>query len=194
MSGERGKRIDYRRIDARIFDALAELMNTMSLDKISVKDIAATAGISRAAFYVHFEDKYAAMEKLEEQLIDELVELTSEFSMIDLSGCGEDEPYLPVVETYAWALRNRRYLAPLHSPNGDLSLVDRIKKILRPYFLAFVTSNGVQGKYVEPVYQAIAAMEEYRMLMYVSDANPLPPEEMGRVSGRMIRGLIEQFS
>ena len=26
------------------------------------------------------------------------------------------------------------------------------------------------------VYQAIAAMEEYRMLMYVSDANPLSPE------------------
>ena len=136
----------------------------------------------------------AIIEKLEERLLDELVGLTRDFSKISLDALDDDEMYLPVVETYAWALDNRRYLAALHSPNGDLSLVDRVKKVLRPYFIDFVKANGVQGRYVEPVYQAIAMMEEYRMLMYISDMNPLPPEEMGRISGRMIRGVVEQFS
>ena len=52
VGGNRGKWSDYAQVDAMIFDALASLMTVTSLDKITVKAIAESAGVSRAAFYL----------------------------------------------------------------------------------------------------------------------------------------------
>ena len=65
---------------------------------------------------------------------------------------------------------------------------------MHPNFVGLAKANGVRGKSIAPVFQANAAMEEQCMLMYVSDANPTPSKETGRISGGMIKGLVEQFN
>lgn len=54
--------VDYMRSDntkQKIFNALAELMKTEPLDKITVSDIAKKAKISRQTFYYHFSTIYS---------------------------------------------------------------------------------------------------------------------------------------
>ncbi len=60
-------------------EALVELVQEKPLDNITVQDIAARAGVNRATFYAHFEDKYALMnytlrEMFQEQLAEKLID------------------------------------------------------------------------------------------------------------------------
>lgn len=43
-------------------DAVLALLNTRTLDKITVQDVALTAGVSRKTFYYHFRDMYDLLE------------------------------------------------------------------------------------------------------------------------------------
>ncbi|MBI5931600.1 MAG: TetR/AcrR family transcriptional regulator [Chloroflexi bacterium] len=48
-----------RRTRQLLQNALTDLMGEMSFNQISVQDITTRAGVNRATFYAHFEDKYA---------------------------------------------------------------------------------------------------------------------------------------
>jgi len=62
-----------------IIDALVELLkrDNTSIDKITVKDIAAKSGYSRTTFYIHFYDVYHVLRTLEDMLLYHL-DLNSE--------------------------------------------------------------------------------------------------------------------
>src|ERR1700742_4615857 len=53
------RRVDRRvgRTRARLGQALRKLMEERPLDKISVQDVIELAGVSRSAFYAHYDDK-----------------------------------------------------------------------------------------------------------------------------------------
>src|SRR6478752_2805696 len=53
------KKIDRRvgRTRARLGTALRKLMRERPLEKISVQDVIELAGVSRSAFYAHYDDK-----------------------------------------------------------------------------------------------------------------------------------------
>lgn len=70
--------------------AFNELMRETDLQNISVQDIATRAGVNRATFYAHFEDKYALLnysirEMLQGQLEQKLSDMHS-FSVPNLRG------------------------------------------------------------------------------------------------------------
>ena len=57
------------------------MMETDSLDKISVIDICKTANVNRATFYAHFEDKYHLLSYALEEVKDDIyASLNLEFS------------------------------------------------------------------------------------------------------------------
>lgn len=55
-------------------NTLLDLMETQSIEKISVIDLCNTAMINRATFYAHFEDKYHLLNFALEELKDQLYE------------------------------------------------------------------------------------------------------------------------
>ena len=54
-----------------IVDALKELTQTKTFDKISVKDISLQCGINRQTFYYHFEDKFILLKWIYEHDIED---------------------------------------------------------------------------------------------------------------------------
>ncbi|RAV22513.1 TetR/AcrR family transcriptional regulator [Paenibacillus contaminans] len=68
------KRTDPRVVRTRqlLRKALIELMEERDYDSISVQDIADRATVKRATFYLHFVDKPAFVQKLSDELLEEL--------------------------------------------------------------------------------------------------------------------------
>src|SRR5947209_20367129 len=71
------RRVDRRvgRTRARLGQALRKLMEQRPLEKISVQDVVELAGVSRSAFYAHYDDKV-------ELLLSEMDELLEIIAML----------------------------------------------------------------------------------------------------------------
>lgn len=71
-------RSDVRR--AAILEALDRWLQDSDLETINVADIAGEAGVTRSAFYFYFENKAAAVAALMEQMVDETLRVSDEFT------------------------------------------------------------------------------------------------------------------
>ena len=75
------KRVNqFERTDRDITNALLKVMESKSLEKISVQDILDEAMINRSTFYQHFTDKYAILERLQEKYVSGMTERIDEIA------------------------------------------------------------------------------------------------------------------
>ncbi len=75
------KRINqFERTDRDITNAMLKVMESKSLEKISVQDILDEAMINRSTFYQHFTDKYAILERLQEKYVSGMTERIDEIA------------------------------------------------------------------------------------------------------------------
>lgn len=68
----------FERTDRDITNALLALMDRKTFEKITVQDILDEALINRSTFYQHFPDKYAILERLQEQVVLGMMNSVSE--------------------------------------------------------------------------------------------------------------------
>lgn len=74
------KRIrQFERTDRDITNALLQVMDKKSFEKITVQDILDEAMINRSTFYLHFSDKFAILERLQEKYVGELTKTLDSF-------------------------------------------------------------------------------------------------------------------
>jgi AcrR family transcriptional regulator len=65
----------YKLTESYIFEAIHQILSRKPFEKISIKDIAERAGISRSAFYLHFQDKYDLIDTYQKQLSAKVKEI-----------------------------------------------------------------------------------------------------------------------
>ncbi|MCH5304568.1 MAG: TetR/AcrR family transcriptional regulator [Ruminococcus sp.] len=63
-----------KRTTKNIKDAFYELRKKKSIDKISVKELSELAMINKATFYLHYRDIYELSDKLENELIEKIID------------------------------------------------------------------------------------------------------------------------
>lgn len=68
------KKIDQRvRLTRNLLkNALVELMQKQHITKISIRALCETAGINRSTFYVHYTDQFDLLNKVEQEVLDNL--------------------------------------------------------------------------------------------------------------------------
>ncbi|MBR1572523.1 MAG: TetR family transcriptional regulator [Lachnospiraceae bacterium] len=65
----------FERTDRDITYALFEIMETKSFEKITVQNILDEARINRSTFYQHFSDKYEILERAQETIVSEMIDM-----------------------------------------------------------------------------------------------------------------------
>lgn len=78
--------IDRRTIRTKrmIRSALAELIDEKGFNNISVTDLTKRADINRGTFYLHYLDKYDLLEKIENEIIQEIEEETKHLDSVKI--------------------------------------------------------------------------------------------------------------
>ena len=113
------KRVNqFERTDRDITNALLKVMESKSLEKISVQDILDEAMINRSTFYQHFPDKYAILERLQEKYIAGLTDRIE-----DITGRGELDLEKINAALCGYLAQNRsqmRQILAVRSENLDL--------------------------------------------------------------------------
>lgn len=143
---------------ALLKETLTDLLEEKDLRSITVKEITERANINRGTFYLHYLDIYDMIEKLEDEIINNLLEIIETNNPINM-----DNYYLPVfIKIVEYFYQDKRFCKALLGKNGDINFIEKMKKtmcnytmknyktiaknhdpIFLQYLTAFIVSGGI---------------------------------------------------
>lgn len=114
-----------------IRSALAELIDEKGFINISVTDLAQRADINRGTFYLHYVDKYDLLEKIENEIIQEMEEETKHLDPINMRNIDTTNKPLPFMVTlFEYFRENSVIIKSILGPKGDPTFERKIKKFI----------------------------------------------------------------
>jgi len=120
-----------------LVDAFWSLYCRKSIEKISVKEVAAKAGYNRGTFYEYFTDVYSVLEHIEQSILprspDELPPRTL------VTETGAEQPLDAFIRMFE---QNRKYYVVLLGERGDPAFPGRIKRRVRPILERMLSGSG----------------------------------------------------
>ena len=125
-----------------LIDAFWSLYCRKSIEKISVKEVAAKAGYNRGTFYEYFTDVYDLLEQLELSLLPSSPEELPPRSEAGVKGTGQ--PLDLFIKMYE---RNQKYFVVLLGDHGDPAFRGRIKRHVRPMLLSVLAAGRGADKF-----------------------------------------------
>jgi len=125
-----------------LIDAFWSLYCRKSIEKISVKEVAAKAGYNRGTFYEYFTDVYGLLKQLELSLLPSSPEELPPRSAAGVKGTGQ--PLDRFIKMYE---RNQNYYVVLLGEHGDPAFQGRIKRHMRPMLQSVLAAERGTDKF-----------------------------------------------
>lgn len=120
-----------------IRNALSELIEEKGYNNISITDITTKADINRGTFYLHYVDKYDLLEKIENEVIEELQESINNTRNIDAVSTefvnnlnSVDKPMPFMINIFEYIKENSKFMKAILGPKGDPKFHMKIKELI----------------------------------------------------------------
>ena len=188
MSKNMDRRV--RKTRAQLRQGLAELLKEKSLKEITVKELVEKVDINRSTFYLHYADIYDMMEKIENELTEDIEDLIHTHPV---SPFNEDS--FPFIEDIFFHPRGKPgYLRRSPGPNGDISFLHRIESILSEHSL-----NALKETFPEKMddltyYYAFCLSGCIGLVKaWLSEGSSVSPQHMAELTFKLIMNALRGF-
>lgn len=114
----------------QIKTSFTKLLKEKGMDSLTISDIARDATINRGTFYLHYLDKYDLMEKLENDVIEELTKILLSDNPNEIYDPIEIIPYNAILNALYYVKSDFEFIEALTGTGGDPMFVERFKRIL----------------------------------------------------------------
>lgn len=114
----------------QIKTSFTKLLKEKGMDSLTISDIARDANINRGTFYLHYLDKYDLMEKLENDVIEELTKILLSDNPNEIDDPIEIIPYNAILNALYYVKSDFEFIEALTGTGGDPMFVERVKRIL----------------------------------------------------------------
>lgn len=176
-----------RKTRAMLRDGLASLLEEKNIRDIKVKELVEKVDINRSTFYLHYTDIYDMLEKIEEELVDDIKQAFEEHPL----GPKENTP-LFIKDIFDILSENRKICKALVGPHGDMAFVVRIENIIGTHAI-----DGIAPRLKDTSQAELAYIYAYCLNGCVgiiknwllSDA-PETPQEMSDIMFRMVKNSL----
>ncbi|QHS21737.1 TetR/AcrR family transcriptional regulator [Virgibacillus sp. MSP4-1] len=128
MSGKLDRRKKYTRKVLK--ESFISLLAEKPIASITVKEICEIADINRSTFYTHYSDHYDLMEKIEEEIIEDLSEYLNSYSFTI-----DEESLQMTQKLLEYISRNQFMFQTLLSKNGDPTFEERLMEIAQSFMI-----------------------------------------------------------
>lgn len=116
-----------RKTRALLLQGLIKLMNEKDISDISVKELSDLADINRGTFYLHYNDIFDMVDKIEKDLFVEFN------SILDRNLTAERQVLSPgpiLLDIFTFLERHRDLAKVMIGPHGDLAFVNHLKALV----------------------------------------------------------------
>ena len=170
-----------RKTRALLLQGLVKMMETHDIQDISVKELTELVDINRGTFYLHYDDIYDMLHKVEDEMFQEFNEImeqkTSPTEMMSHTGL--------LLEFFCFLNRHRDLARVMIGPHGDLAFVNRLKEQIEKRTLQFLESAQSDANY-EYLCSFIITGCVGVVETWLKEADPKSPEEMAKILGTML--------
>lgn len=126
-----------RKTKAQLRAGLSKLMQTKSIKEITVKELSDEVDINRSTFYLHYTDIYNMLEEIETELLNEIE------TVINTHPIGPNKNNFSFfIDMFYILSSNKDICSALLGPNGDMSFLHKIEKIISENSIKALKSMG----------------------------------------------------
>ncbi|PYG85613.1 TetR family transcriptional regulator [Ruminiclostridium sufflavum DSM 19573] len=121
-----------KRTKKMIRSAFSQLIEEKGFNDISITDIAVKADINRGTFYLHYNDKYDLLKKIEDEIIQELIcncRTISKFALKDAASVNKPMPFM--IKLFEYLKENAVFMNAILGCNGDPIFARKLKEIIK---------------------------------------------------------------
>lgn len=118
------RRVKYTKMVIK--DSFIKLLKQKPISKITIKELCENADINRATFYSHYTDQYDLLQKIEDELVDDINQY---LNIYDFKG-GMLESVEMLEKIFEYIKENYELVELLLDSNGDIKFHQEIIKIL----------------------------------------------------------------
>lgn len=180
-------------VEQALIQAFKELVYTMPVEKITIKEITDKAGVIRPTFYHHFQDKYEVIERIFRQEILQPAYPLLENEMIDEA----------MVLIFSNLCREKNFYVKLVHMEGQNSFsqisCQCVEEILFEFFSARAGNKVVKDKWLTPALLAkyYAQSMVFVMVHWIESGMPLSPNEIAEIYDyiitRSMKDILEEL-
>ncbi|WP_010650392.1 TetR/AcrR family transcriptional regulator [Oceanobacillus massiliensis] len=140
------KRIDPRILRTRqlLKDALVELLQEMDIEKITVNRLAERATINRVTFYLHYKDIQDMVEKMADEMVQEISVVMSQTYSTDVEA-SSDQDWSLMASFLEYISENAKFYKVLLTSKSVPVFRDSLLKLLKDKIVSRVESKGSQS-------------------------------------------------
>lgn len=172
---------------AELKEAFWKLYSEKPIEKITVGEVCERAGYNRGTFYLHFQDLYDLLDRIEDTLLDgmtECVEACMKQLRRDSSKLSCIAACADVVMYYE---RNKPYITVLLGERGDPAFIYQLKENLKPLWREYVIDGGSRSEAeIDLLLEYTLAGTLFMISRWLTDP--------GSTSARQLAHLIYDFS
>src|SRR5215208_87489 len=174
-----------KRTQKLILEAMIELTAQKGFSKVTVRDITEYAGINRATFYRHYQDKFDLLDHYAKALY-ELSDATPETGPQILSK-GIDKQSAPgMVKMFEYIRANAKFYRAMLGKNGDPAFSEKIRQYIQKRILGLLPEKLRNEESSIDLYLTyISSGSLGGLIWWLEHEMPYSPEEMATISYRL---------
>ena len=170
-----------RKTKALLLQGLVKMLETHDIQDISVKELTELADINRGTFYLHYDDIYDMLHKVEDEMFREFNEIMEQEPPSPSTLPSEG----PLLEFFRFLDRHRDLAKVMIGPHGDLTFINRLKDLIRKRTLQVLESAQSDANY-EYLCSFIITGCVGVVETWLKESHPQSPEEMAEILGTML--------
>ena len=173
-----------RRTKKLLTQALTQLLQQKQVNEITVRELTDLADMNRGTFYLYYKDIYDMIEKIEDELFENLnaiIALRENAVVSEQAG--------PILrDLFSFIEDNQEMCRILLSPNGDMNFLHRLNEVMREKCLLLYKTAEPKGSEDEFDYHYSYIIFGCAGIIraWVNRGCPESPVEMADMTGRMI--------
>lgn len=178
-----------RKTRKQLREGLARLLEKKSIRDIKVKELVEEVDINRSTFYLHYSDIYDMLEKIEEELFQEIQDAMQTHPI-----SADERSRAFICEMFQIMEDNRAICKALCGPNGDMAFVARMEEV--------VGSQAVQV--IEPLFKIEKKQLRYSyayclngcvglIKVWLLEDGKETPEQMAKIMYTMVSNSLNGY-
>lgn len=164
-------------------EALTQLLKTKSVQDITVCELAEKVDISRGTFYLHYKNVFDMLDKIEQEMLDELAA-----AICDVPLGTREQPFSLVLPCYRFFTARAELTTVLMGPHGDWAFFQRAAQLIKARSLQDwkVLYPELTPKMTDYLFSFIFGGSLHMMEVWMLGGQKETPDEMAEYTSRLV--------